>query len=55
VLAGFLTLQVDNDPTVLYSPLPSYLRYQPEVGFAIPLSDIFKPEETDTLTGQKGS
>lgn len=26
-------------------PIPTYLRYQPEVGFAIPLADIFKAEE----------
>jgi uncharacterized protein (DUF169 family) len=26
-------------------PIPTYLRYQPEVGFAIPLPDIFKAEE----------
>jgi len=26
-------------------PIPANLRYQPEVGFSIPLSDIFKPEE----------
>lgn len=25
-------------------PIPTYLRYQPEVGFAIPLADIFKAE-----------
>jgi uncharacterized protein (DUF169 family) len=30
-------------------PIPAYLRYQPEVGFTIPLSDIFKPEELDKL------
>ncbi|RLF55683.1 MAG: hypothetical protein DRN37_08935 [Thermoplasmata archaeon] len=24
-------------------PIPTYLRYRPEVGFSIPLSDIFKP------------
>lgn len=28
-------------------PIPTYLRYQPEVGFALPLSDIFKLEEAD--------
>lgn len=31
-------------------PIPAYLRYQPEVGFAIPLSDIFKPEEIEKFT-----
>lgn len=30
-------------------PIPTYLRYQPEVGFTIPLADIFKPEEVDKL------
>lgn len=34
-------------------PIPSYLRYQPEVGFTIPLSDIFKPEELDKLVGPR--
>ena len=32
-------------------PVPTYLRYQPEVGFTIPLADIFKPEEVDKLVG----
>lgn len=31
-------------------PVPSYLRYQPEVGFTLPLSDIFKPEEIEKFT-----
>jgi len=35
-------------------PIPSYLRYQPEVGFTIPLADIFKPEEADKLAQRKG-
>jgi len=26
-------------------PIPTYLRYVPEVAFSLPLSDIFKPEE----------
>jgi len=30
-------------------PVPTYLRYQPEVGFTIPLADIFKPEAVDKL------
>ncbi|RLB28721.1 MAG: hypothetical protein DRH11_16920 [Deltaproteobacteria bacterium] len=30
-------------------PIPTYLRYQPEVAFTIPLSDIFKPEEVQKL------
>jgi len=36
-------------------PIPSYLRYQPEVAFTIPLSDIFKPEEADKLAGRRKS
>jgi hypothetical protein len=24
-------------------PIPSYLRYQPEVGLTLPLTDIFQP------------
>lgn len=31
-------------------PIPTYLHYQPEVGFTIPLSDIFKPEEIKKFT-----
>ncbi len=31
-------------------PIPTYLRYQPEVGFTIPLSDIFKPGEIEKFT-----
>jgi len=34
-------------------PIPSFLRYQPEVGFAIPLADIFKPEEADKLARRR--
>ena len=30
-------------------PIPTYLRYQPEVGFTIPLADIFKAEEVKKL------
>jgi len=30
-------------------PIPAYLRYQLEVGSAIPLSDIFKPVEIEKL------
>lgn len=30
-------------------PIPSYLKYQPEVAFTIPLADIFKPKEIDKL------
>lgn len=31
-------------------PVPSYLRYQPEVGFSLPLSDIFKPDQIEKFT-----
>ena len=30
-------------------PIPSYLRYRPEIAFTIPLSDVFIPEEIDKL------
>jgi uncharacterized protein (DUF169 family) len=30
-------------------PIPSYLRYRPEIAFTIPLSDVFIPEEVDKL------
>jgi uncharacterized protein (DUF169 family) len=30
-------------------PIPSYLRYQPEVAFKVPLADIFRPKEFDKL------
>lgn len=30
-------------------PIPTYLRYRPEVAFTIPLSDVFLPEEVDKL------
>ena len=30
-------------------PIPTYLRYSPEVAFSLPLSDIFKPEELGRL------
>ncbi|MBN2126529.1 MAG: DUF169 domain-containing protein [Deltaproteobacteria bacterium] len=30
-------------------PVPTYLRYTPEVAFTLPLSDIFKPEELAKL------
>ena len=36
-------------------PIPAYLRYQPEVGFTIPLSDIFKPEELDKLLKRRNT
>lgn len=32
-------------------PIPTYLRYSPEVGLALPLSDIFRPEEVDRVLG----
>ncbi|MBK5101786.1 MAG: DUF169 domain-containing protein, partial [Desulfobacteraceae bacterium] len=30
-------------------PIPTYLRYTPEVGFSLPLSDIFKPDALTRL------
>jgi uncharacterized protein (DUF169 family) len=30
-------------------PIPTYLRYTPEVGFSLPLSDIFKPDALTKL------
>lgn len=30
-------------------PIPTYLKYRPEVGLAVPLADIFKPGEIDKL------
>jgi uncharacterized protein (DUF169 family) len=36
-------------------PIPAYLKYQPEVGFTIPLADIFKPEEVDKLVKRRNS
>jgi uncharacterized protein (DUF169 family) len=30
-------------------PIPSYLRYRPEIAFTIPLSDVFIPQEIDKL------
>ncbi|MEW6186056.1 MAG: DUF169 domain-containing protein [Thermodesulfobacteriota bacterium] len=36
-------LQKTHEKGIRY-PIPTYLRYQPEVAFSIPLSDIFKPE-----------
>ena len=30
-------------------PIPTYMRYSPEVAFTIPLSDIFRPEEAAKL------
>jgi uncharacterized protein (DUF169 family) len=32
-------------------PIPTYLRYTPEVSFSLPLSDIFEPEALDKLSG----
>ena len=45
-------LEKSHETGIRY-PVPSYLRYQPEVGFTIPLSDIFKPEEADKLTRRR--
>ena len=37
-------LEKTHETGVRY-PIPTYLRYAPEVAFSLPLSDIFKPEE----------
>ena len=34
-------------------PIPSFLRYQPEVAFTVPLADIFRPEEFDKLVKRR--
>ena len=34
-------------------PIPSYLRYRPEIAFTIPLSDVFIPQEIDKLMKPK--
>ncbi|RLA87160.1 MAG: hypothetical protein DRG40_01070 [Deltaproteobacteria bacterium] len=34
-------------------PIPAYLRYQPEVGFTVPLTDIFKPGEIGRFTSKR--
>jgi len=30
-------------------PIPTYMRYRPEVAFTIPLSDVFIPEQVNKL------
>jgi uncharacterized protein (DUF169 family) len=35
-------------------PIPTYLRYQPEVAFTIPLADIFRPESAEKLGKRQG-
>ena len=30
-------------------PIPTYMKYEPEVGFTVPLADIFKKEELNKL------
>ena len=42
-------LKKTHDKGVRY-PIPTYLKYQPEVGFTIPLSDVFKTEEIKKFT-----
>lgn len=42
-------LEKNHNKGVRY-PIPTYLNYQPEVGFTIPLTDIFKPEEIEKFT-----
>ncbi len=54
-LAGLVEGLEKTHQTGIRYPIPSYLRYQPEVGFTIPLSDIFKPEEADKLAGRRRS
>jgi uncharacterized protein (DUF169 family) len=34
-------------------PIPSYVKYQPEVGLAIPLAGVFNPDMVDRLLGPK--
>jgi uncharacterized protein (DUF169 family) len=34
-------------------PIPSYMKYQPEVGLAIPLAGVFNPDMVDRLLGPK--
>jgi uncharacterized protein (DUF169 family) len=54
-LAGLVEGLEKTHQTGIRYPIPSYLRYQPEVGFTIPLSDIFKREAADKLSRRKGS
>jgi uncharacterized protein (DUF169 family) len=35
-------------------PIPTYIRYSPEVAFTIPLTDVFKPEEVNKLGKKQG-
>lgn len=37
-----------HDKGIRY-PIPTYMRYSPEVAFTVPLSDIFNPEEIERL------
>jgi hypothetical protein len=30
-------------------PIPTYMKYEPEVGFTVPVADIFKKEELNKL------
>jgi len=52
-LAGLVEGLEKTHQTGIRYPIPSYLRYQPEVGFTIPLADIFKPEEADKLVRRR--
>ncbi|MBW1782994.1 MAG: DUF169 domain-containing protein [Deltaproteobacteria bacterium] len=54
-LAGLVEGLEKTHQTGIRYPIPSYLRYQPEVGFTIPLADIFKPEEADKLVRRRKS
>jgi len=54
-LAGLVEGLEKTHQTGVRYPVPTYLRYQPEVGFTIPLSDIFKPKEADKLARRRKS
>ena len=47
-LSGLVEGLEKTHGTGIRYPIPSYLRYQPEVAFSIPLSDIFKLKKADT-------
>lgn len=54
-LGGLVEGLEKTHQTGIRYPIPSYLRYQPEVGFTMPLADIFKPEEVDKLGRRRNS
>jgi hypothetical protein len=47
-------LEVTHGMGVRY-PIPAFLGYQPVVGFRVALADIFKPEKTVPLFGERPS